>query len=275
MQQNNIALRVSLGFALLAYLLPFASVSAFLLGSQSLSGLALAFGGENMSGGQRPPFPFVVFPLVLLIVAFLLSLSKKPLGRWIGAIPLVPVLIFSLLASNSGGNGFTELRWGLGLYSSLLASLAASIQGFMGRIAPKDESLGSSQSANGPQANPFTPEDQVAVNKVLSGYKLIIAAIGLLLVNVIAGLSGDSGLVVAISLISMLTAIVIGIFAIFRVGAVLRYEIPIRVVVTFLIILPLINLITLIVLAVKIAKHLRSIGIKVDWLGARKADMSQ
>ncbi len=276
MQKTNIALRISLGFALLAFLLPFAWGSIYPFGSKSFSGLAFAFGGKDMFGGQSQPIPSILWSFLLLVITFLLSLCKRPLGRWIGVIPLVPVLIFSDLASNSGGDGYIQLRWGLGLYASLLASLAASILGFMGRSAPEHQQmLVQDQLVNAPKDSPLNVKDQAGVKKVLRGYKLIIVAIVLLLIVVVFELFGANKLVPTVTLMTGLAAIGIGIFAFLRVAAVLHYEIPIRVVVSILILLPLINIITLIVLAIKIGIHLQSIGIQISLLGAKKADISQ
>jgi len=275
MQHTNIALRISLGFALLAFLLPFASVSVFMFGSQSASGLSMAFGGENMNGGRRPPELLILLPLILLVLAFVLSLGKKPLGRWIGAIPLVPFLIFSLLVSHSGGNGFAELRWGLGIYFSLLASLAASIIGFMGRVLPNNQTpFAHSHTSNSLETLPPDAKDPKMIQKVLNARRLMVVSVILLLVNFFVGLFGESSLVAFVTVSLALAAIVIGITAFLRVSAVLGYEITTRVVVSILIILPLINLITLIVLVVKVSSHLKSLGLHVGLFDTRTADFS-
>lgn len=228
-----------------------------------------------MSGGERPAMSFILIPLAVLLLAFVLSLSKKPLGRWIGALPLVPVLIFSLLVSNSGGNGFAELRWGLGLYFSLLASLAASILGFMGQILPDNQKLlAQDQTSNAPEGLAWKT-DLASVEKVITGHKLIIVAVILLLINFVASIFAESSLGKTVMVGSMLAAIVVGISAFLRVGAALRYEMTTRVAILILIICPLINLITLTVLAIRIAVDLKSIGIQVGLFGANRASSSQ
>ena len=133
MKHSNIGLRVSLGFALFAFLLPFISVSAFLLGSQSVSGLSLALGGQDMSGGTRGPYAFALLPLLCLIAAFAVSLRRKLVGRWIGVLPLIPVFFFSILLAAPQGNGFVATQWAFGLQLCLVASLIAAALGFIGR----------------------------------------------------------------------------------------------------------------------------------------------
>ncbi len=235
----------------------------------------MAFGGENMNGGRRPPEPLIWLPLILLVLAFVLSLGKKPLGRWIGVMPLVPFLIFSLLVSQSGGNGFAELRWSLGIYFSLLASLAASIIGFIGRVLPEDRnSLTHTQTVNSSGDSPLDGKDPAAIQRVLSGRRLMVISVLLLLLNFFASLLGENSVVTAVSVVSALTAIAIGITAFLRVSGVLQYEITTRVVVSILIILPAINLITLIVLIVKVSGYLKSLGLQVGLFDAQTADFS-
>jgi hypothetical protein len=229
-----------------------------------------------MNGGPRPPNPLFMLPLILLVLAFVLSLGKKPVGRWIGILPLVPFLIFALMVSQSAGDGFAQLRWGLGIYFSLLASLAASVIGFAGRVFPGNKNLAAQNPTHSAWGTlPLNPEDPGAIQKLLSGRMLMAVSIILLAVNFLAGFFQGNSFADLISIVSMLTAIVIGIVAYLRISTVLQHEISTRIVVSILIALPLANLITLIVLAVKISGYLKSVGCQAGIFGAQMAQISQ
>ena len=133
MKTSNNYLRIAFGIALFSYLLPFVQASVQMLGSQTYSGFQLAFGGsDSIGGGTRPPDGEIGLPLLFLIVAFLFSLRKKPLGRWIGILPIMSVFFFSKLFGEDG-NGFVGLQWRIGLFLCFWVSLAAAIIGFIGR----------------------------------------------------------------------------------------------------------------------------------------------
>jgi hypothetical protein len=249
MQHSNIGLRIALGLALLSFFLPFVTISTFLVGTESWSGLSMAFEASE-----------ITFVLIVLIVAFILSFNKKPLGRWIGTLPLLSALILLHSESNpSWGNGFTQIRLGVGLHFCLLASIAALILGFMGESSQKLNSLFMSSKLSLKKDLPLDVENQAAVAKVLNGHKLIVLAIVLLLVSLVSLVVDDK----QVSIVSWWAAVVIGIFALLRVGAILRYEVPTLIVVSICILLPLFNLFTLTVLAIKIGLILKSNGIQV------------
>lgn len=229
-----------------------------------------------MNGGPRPPEPLVLLPLILLVLAFVLSLGKKPIGRWIGILPLIPFLIFSLMVSQSAGDGFAQLRWSLGIYFSLLASLAASVIGFAGRVFPGDQNLtAQNPTSNAWGTSPLNAEDPGAIQKLLSGRMLMAVSIILLLVNFLASLFEGNSFAALISIVSVLAAIVIGITAYLRVSTVLQHEITTRIVVSILMVLPLANLITLIILLVKISGHLKSAGCQAGIFSGQLAHLSQ
>lgn len=249
MQQSNIRLRLALGIALFAFLLPFFTVSSFLgtflSKSESFSGITLTIKGVA-------PLPFTLFAL---IIAFVLSFNKNPLGRWIGVFPL---LAFASLAwsSKSGGNGFIEVSASLGYYLCLLASLVASILGFVRESNHKLNSLLTRFTLSPKEELPFNVEDKGEVAKILKGYRLILLALVLTFIGAVAG---DKD----VFAYTWLAVIVIGVFAFLKVGAVLRYEVPTRIVVSICILLPWINLFTLTVLAIKIGLLLKSNGVRV------------
>lgn len=146
MKNSNLALRISLGFALFAFLLPFYQVSVAFVGAQFLSGLGAAFGGQDPFGGNRAPLPPVFLSLLLLVVAFAFSLRRKPLGRWIGILPLIA--LFFLAQSFVGVENFmasVQPRWGL-LFATL-CSLVAAVFGFIGRTPASGASSAQTNSA--------------------------------------------------------------------------------------------------------------------------------
>jgi hypothetical protein len=129
MKNINPGFRIASGFALISFLFPFYKI-AILYASESVSGLKAAFGGKVLGEDIEPLGMFI--PLLFLLISFVISFRKKPTGKWVGVFPL---LSFLFLASNFQSASFpfgsVEPQWGL--VFAILASLVASVLGFLGK----------------------------------------------------------------------------------------------------------------------------------------------
>lgn len=247
-KHTNIPLRVVLGLALLSYLLPFATLRVFLVGTESVSGLSLLFEESNVT---------VIF--FVLLITFVLSFCKQPLGKWIVGLPLLAVLILFRVVSNStSGSGVFEVSLGAGIYCCLFASLAATILGFKGGTG-KLSKLVTILNNPSSKGKPLSVEDPAVVAKLLTRFKWLVFSIAALLLAFI--LSEVGGI---ITLFSWVVATVFAVVAFLRLAAVLQYEIPTRIAISLCILFPLINVITLAVLAVRIGSLLKSNGVQIN-----------
>lgn len=124
----------------------------------------------------------------------------------------------------------------------------------------------SSVSSEGPSAQ------RPALPKVASGQRLIIHAI---LLNILAGILGAAvgGEVVAalVGLVAIV-ALVVGLVGLVRLASGLGYSISWRVFLIVLMLIPLINIITLLVLNSRATKALRAGGYKVGLGGASRTE---
>lgn len=104
---------------------------------------------------------------------------------------------------------------------------------------------------------------QPNVEDVKKGQKLVIYAF---LVGIATGLL--SLLVGEIALLVQIASIIMSIFGLMKVGKGLHYSITKRVLVLFLMLIPVVSLITLLVINSRATAVLRQAGLKVGLLGA-------
>ena len=118
-----------------------------------------------------------------------------------------------------------------------------------------------------PSQQTMTPPHAIespAIKKVASGQKLFIYAI---LVNFLSvGLQAAFG---AIAGLVAIIAAVLSVIGVFRLASGFGYSVGIKVLLIFLMLIPFINMITLLMLHSRATKALRAAGFKVGLLGAR------
>jgi hypothetical protein len=138
MKNSNLALRISLGALIFSFLLPFYQLGMIFEGALTLSGFASAFGADFGGGKEWPGHGPLGLGFILGLVAFLICMRKKPIGRWIGILPLGS---FWFLFNNieEGGNVLVSLKPLLGIYLATLSALVAAVIGFIGRTIPSAE----------------------------------------------------------------------------------------------------------------------------------------
>lgn len=112
--------------------------------------------------------------------------------------------------------------------------------------------------------------DENTLEKLRSGQRLIIAGILLNIVTAPLRMGQPDNAVLAIGGLLGLAAIVLSIIGLLRMGSGLGIHLAWRIVLCVLMIVPLINLITLLLVNVRATRRLRDNGFKVGLLGARK-----
>jgi hypothetical protein len=135
--KTNSTLRTAFGVTLFCFFLPFAKISVSLVGGVTLNGWNLAFGSNLPGIGSMPPDGPTALCLIVLLVGFLLTLvKKKPIGRWIGILPLITVLKFASIFGADQNNIVFSMKFLFGAYLVFWLSLALAIIGFRGREEP-------------------------------------------------------------------------------------------------------------------------------------------
>jgi hypothetical protein len=115
-----------------------------MIGGITLNGWSFAFGSSRSPfDGPIPPDGPTALSLLVLIVGFAISMiKKKPIGKWIGILPLIVTLKLSTVFGGNQETMMFSIKFLIGAYLIFWVSLATAIIGFIGREQPaKGDSL--------------------------------------------------------------------------------------------------------------------------------------